>query len=107
VIFDGATDKKEDFDMGWKTLKEHFDIEHFVQVTKKGICIGSGFVHDLVTIDPKTGALQENQTFHGLIREKYPALLKAPPPRNCSAYCCPRYVCCFYPCLYLRWNQNY
>lgn len=65
--------------MGWKTLKEHFDIEHFVQVTKKGICIGSGFVHDLVTIDPKTGALQENQTFHGLIREKYPALLKATP----------------------------
>jgi hypothetical protein len=36
--------------MGWKTLKEHYRIEHIVCVTEKGICIGSPYVHDLIII---------------------------------------------------------
>lgn len=36
--------------MGWKAIKEHYAIEHLVQVTSNGICIGSGYVHNLITI---------------------------------------------------------
>lgn len=65
--------------MGWKNLKEHFKIEHIVQVTQKGICIGSGYVHDLATIDPTTGTVRENPTFRDFLREHYPALLESEP----------------------------
>lgn len=67
--------------MGWKTLKQHFGIEHIVQVTEKGsICIGSAYIHDLVVIDPKTGKLDENQTFStGFLRQHYPELLATAP----------------------------
>ncbi len=36
--------------MGWKNLKTHFRIEHIVQVTSDGICIGSGFVHNFIVV---------------------------------------------------------
>lgn len=65
--------------MGWKTLKETFAIEHTVTVTDKGICIGSGYVHDLVTIDPETGKLSENSAFSSFLPREYPALAAASP----------------------------
>ncbi|WP_347990053.1 hypothetical protein [Methylomonas sp. AM2-LC] len=37
--------------MGWKALKEHYKIGHNVHVTKKGICIGSGYINDIIVID--------------------------------------------------------
>lgn len=38
--------------MGWKNVKEHYGIEHIVRVVPdKGICIGSGYVHDIIVID--------------------------------------------------------
>lgn len=36
--------------MGWKNVKEHYRIEHIVQVTDQGICIGSGYIHDIIVI---------------------------------------------------------
>ena len=36
--------------MGWKNVKEHYGIKHYVCITKKGMCIGSGYVHDLILI---------------------------------------------------------
>ena len=36
--------------MGWKNVKEYYRIEHAVQVTNKGICIGSPYIHDLIVI---------------------------------------------------------
>lgn len=36
--------------MGWKAIKEHYRVKHIVQVTEKGICIGSPYVHDLMII---------------------------------------------------------
>lgn len=65
--------------MGWKRLKETFGIEHYVQVTERGICIGSGYVHNLAVIDPKTGKIYENPTFRNFIAETYPALQAASP----------------------------
>ena len=46
--------------MGWKNVKDHYRIEHIVQVTKVGgdhsdkvtdaICIGSPYIHNLIVI---------------------------------------------------------
>lgn len=36
--------------MGWKNVKDGYQIEHQVCVTEKGICIGSGYIHDLIVI---------------------------------------------------------
>ncbi len=36
--------------MGWKNIKEHYRIKHLVQVTGQGICIGSGYIHDIIVI---------------------------------------------------------
>lgn len=60
--------------MGWKNLRDAFGIRHYVQVSDKGVCIGSGCVHDLVTINPTTGARTANPTFREFLRETYPAL---------------------------------
>jgi hypothetical protein len=65
--------------MGWKSLKERFGITHIVQVNGKNLFIGSGYVHDLVTIDILTGKVTENSTFKRFLLETYPDLLKAPP----------------------------
>ncbi|MGZ8220078.1 MAG: hypothetical protein ACXWT0_00370 [Methylobacter sp.] len=37
-------------EMGWKNVKEHYRIGHYVQVTDEGICIGSGYVHNIIVI---------------------------------------------------------
>jgi hypothetical protein len=36
--------------MGWKNVKEGYDIGHIVQVTDEGICIGSAFLHTILLI---------------------------------------------------------
>ncbi len=37
--------------MGWKNIKEHYRIGHHVQVVPgKGICIGSGYIHDIIVL---------------------------------------------------------
>ena len=37
--------------MGWKKLKEHFNISHMVQVREGRVCIGSAYVHDLIRVE--------------------------------------------------------
>ena len=36
--------------MGWKSVKQHYQIGHIVQVTEEGICIGSAYVYNLMVI---------------------------------------------------------
>lgn len=36
--------------MGWKNVKVHYGITHYVMVADKGICIGSCYVHDLLVV---------------------------------------------------------
>lgn len=64
--------------MGWKAFKEKFNIKHQVVVDdEKGICIGSGYVHDLAVVNTTSGVVTENRTFNGFLRENYPTLLEA------------------------------
>jgi hypothetical protein len=41
--------------MGWKAVRDHYRIMHDVQVTSAGICIGTGFVHDIIVISLDRG----------------------------------------------------
>jgi hypothetical protein len=36
--------------MGWKNVKEHYRVQHTVQVTDEGICIGSPYIHNIIVI---------------------------------------------------------
>lgn len=65
--------------MGWKALKDKFGIGHLVCVTEKGICIGSGYVTDLVVVHLDTGMVKENLAFQGFLEREYPALSAASP----------------------------
>ena len=60
--------------MGWKLLKETFDISHHVTVTAAGVHIGSNYISDMVTINPKTGSITENEATSGFLARQYPRL---------------------------------
>jgi hypothetical protein len=36
--------------MGWKNVKDHYHIDYIVHVTNKGICVGMGYLEDIITI---------------------------------------------------------
>lgn len=36
--------------MGWKNVKDHYQVQHAVQVTDAGICIGSPYIHNIIVI---------------------------------------------------------
>jgi len=42
--------------MGWKNVKERYQIQHIVQITDEGLCIGPPYIHDIIVIDLATGA---------------------------------------------------
>lgn len=65
--------------MGWKNLKEHFEIRHLVHTTKEGVCIGSEYVPCIIIIDPASGTMKESNGFEGTLRKIYPALYAAVP----------------------------
>lgn len=43
--------------MGWKAVRDHYRIEHDVQVTSAGICIGSPYIHDIIVISVDSGVI--------------------------------------------------
>jgi hypothetical protein len=43
--------------MGWKAVRDHYRIEHIVQVTDAGICIGSPYIHDIIVISIDRGEI--------------------------------------------------
>lgn len=65
--------------MGWKTLKERYNIEHIVQLRADSICIGSSLIYDLIKVNPKTGKLRLNESFYSKSKDEYPALVNASP----------------------------
>lgn len=69
--------------MGWKNVKEHYRIGHLVQVTEKGICIGSAYIHDLIVIGLDGAIKKRSEEFANTDLRQYrndftndPALLK-------------------------------
>lgn len=64
--------------MGWKTLKERFEINsHIVEISGGSICIGTSCYPGLVTICPDTGKLTESPGFEEFLSKTYPKLFQA------------------------------
>jgi len=51
--------------MGWKNVKEHYQIGHIVQVSTKGICIGSPYIHDLIVIGSDGRLIKQRDSLNG------------------------------------------
>lgn len=43
--------------MGWKAVRDHYRIDHIVQVTDDGICIGSPYIHNIIVISLDRGEI--------------------------------------------------
>lgn len=63
--------------MGWKRIKEYFDIEHIVQVQGEEILIGSPYSSRLLAIKISTGEVFNNSVFKNFGEENYPRLMSA------------------------------
>jgi hypothetical protein len=48
--------------MGWKSVKDHYQIKHLVSVRGTDIVIGSGYIPDIIVID-QTGQLIKRNRF--------------------------------------------
>lgn len=45
--------------MGWKALKEHFKLDLTIHVRPHGVCIGGGYLPEMIVIDPATGVIKK------------------------------------------------
>jgi hypothetical protein len=62
--------------MGWKNVKERFNIDYIVAVEDGKILIGTPYIHDIASIDMATGAVSDKKGWH-FIKEHCPDLLFA------------------------------
>lgn len=68
--------------MGWKTFKEHFNIEHIVRIEEGKLYIGSPYLPKIVPIDINTGKILRGDDFdHPIefLKKYYPAIAEASP----------------------------
>lgn len=67
--------------MGWKNVKEHYQIDHQVQVTEDGICIGSPYVHNIIVISPEGKIVKEDDRTLNDKLMRYQAEMHADPAK--------------------------
>ncbi|MEW9523891.1 hypothetical protein MRBLRH8O_001706 [Agrobacterium radiobacter] len=65
--------------MGWKNVKEHYRIDHQVQVTNEGICIGSPYIHAIIVISLDGTLVKEDDRTLNDKLSRYQAEMKADP----------------------------
>lgn len=65
--------------MGWKAVKEHYRIDHAVQVTEAGICIGSPYIHNIIVIDQEGAIVKDDDRTLNDKLMGYQAEMKADP----------------------------
>ena len=65
--------------MGWKAIKEHYRIEHHVQVDKGRVCIGSSYCPDIIVIGPEGTVLQRYADGGNEALRRYQAEMDADP----------------------------
>ena len=66
--------------MGWKAVKDHYRIEHFVRVEAGNICIGSLYIHDIIVIDP-AGKIVKREAHGNRNLNRYLAEMDADPDK--------------------------
>lgn len=65
--------------MGWKNIKEHYRIGHIVHVGAEGICIGSGYITDIIVIDPSGKVIKRYDERGNGDLQRYQAEMDADP----------------------------
>ena len=66
--------------MGFKKLKDHYRIGHYVCVTDAGICIGSPYIHDLIVVG-LDGSIIKGEERSNEDLKRYMAEFKADPEK--------------------------
>ncbi|GAB0154387.1 hypothetical protein [Marinobacterium sp. BA1] len=67
--------------MGWKNIKDHYKIGHHVQVVPgKGICIGSGYIHDIIVLS-ETGEFLKRYSGSNEDLNRYQTEMNADPAK--------------------------
>lgn len=67
--------------MGWKAIKDHYRIVHQVQVTKKGICIGSPYIHDIMIVSMDGELVKDDGSSVNADLNRYRAEMRADPAK--------------------------
>jgi hypothetical protein len=65
--------------MGWKNIKDHYRIDYIVHVTDKGICIGMGYLEDIITIHENGEMSLRHHYMHDEEFARYERELRADP----------------------------
>ncbi|MDF2462005.1 MAG: hypothetical protein K0Q43_240 [Ramlibacter sp.] len=65
--------------MGWKSVKDHYRIRHLVSVAPECICIGSGYIHDLIVIGPQGRITKRDEGRSNEDLRRYQAEMDADP----------------------------
>lgn len=65
--------------MGWKAVKEHYRIDHGVQVTEDGICIGSPYIHNIIVISRDGNIVKDDDRTLNDKLMRYQAEMKGDP----------------------------
>lgn len=67
--------------MGWKNVKDHYQINHLVQVCSEGICIGSPYIHNLLVISLDGKLIKEDNWASNKDLLRYQAEMLADPEK--------------------------
>ena len=67
--------------MSWKNVKEAYQIGHAVQITEKGICIGSPYIHDLIVISLEGEITKRDDGCHNEDLRRYMAEMDSDPEK--------------------------
>lgn len=64
--------------MGWKNVKNHYRIEHFVHLRNGNLCIGSPYIPDIIVVQPD-GTLLKVERSASADLQRYQNDIKADP----------------------------
>lgn len=67
--------------MGWKNVKEYYRIDHQVEITDEGLCIGSAYVHAIIVISLDGAIVKEDDRTLNEKLMRYQAEMKADPAK--------------------------
>lgn len=48
--------------MGWKNVKNHYRVRHFVHLRDGNVCIGSAYIPDIIVVRPDGSLLKEDRS---------------------------------------------
>lgn len=66
--------------MGWKNVKEHYRIQHIVQMSSEGLCIGSGYISECIVVSRDGQLIKRHDRSNDLLG-RYQTEMEADPAK--------------------------